>query len=65
MPKKQDVWSEGSGLFDLNNLKSGDKTLLETKTNAANATNLLATGGPGAKTDDIWGGLGNLSSGSS
>jgi len=25
------VWSEGSGLFDLNNLKSGDKTLLEFK----------------------------------
>ena len=55
MPKKQDVWSEGSGLFDLNNLKSGDKTLLEFKPNNA-AANPVGT----KKEDDIWGGIGIL-----
>lgn len=51
MPKKQDVWSEGSGLFDLNNLKSGDKTLLEYKP---------LNGATGKKDEDIWGGIGML-----
>ena len=31
MPKNQnDVWSEGSGLFNLSDLKQGDKSKLET-----------------------------------
>lgn len=57
MPKKKDVWSDGSGLFDLNNLKSGDKSLLEFK--PQNTTN-SHIGGVGAtkKDEDIWGGIG-------
>lgn len=47
MPKaKADVWTEGSGLFDLNNLKSGDKTLLEFKPQNSQK-----------EEDKIWGGL--------
>lgn len=34
MPKNQnDVWSEGSGLFDLSNLKNGEKVRLESVKN--------------------------------
>lgn len=42
------MWSEGSGLFDLNNLKAGDKSKLETMTNPQNnisvGPNLLTSG---------------------
>ena len=29
--KKGDAWSDGSGLFNLSNLKSGEKSLLESQ----------------------------------
>jgi hypothetical protein len=29
--RKADVWSDGSGLFDLSNLKAGDKSRLESQ----------------------------------
>lgn len=54
--KPGDVWSEGSGLFDLSNLKAGDKSRLETaqtgfNINANNGTNLLSDSND---LDKIW-----------
>ena len=42
-----DVWQEGSGLFDLSNLKAGDKSRLEFNNNPSNnngGNNLLSAG---------------------